>query len=195
MDLITYSNVCSTMGPSRWFSDILSGLARWCEGQVEGISPARYFLGALGHAWEELTLPRRLKAKTPLCLGDTGPMSVDAQVVTIHHLVPFDHPEWLPPEFAGWYRFLPGVVAKAVEHVIAVSDVAMSRIIQALSVPPLLASTIHNRVDSEFFAAGFGQKPTDSVESLLDSATFWLWAFWSHERTSSGFCELELKYK
>ncbi len=82
--------------------------------------------------------------------SNTGPLAVRRQVVTIHDVVPLDHPEWLTWKFAAWYRFLiPRLVYRA-QKIIAISEFTKQRIVATTSVAAEKIVVIPNGVDARF---------------------------------------------
>ncbi|WP_414041112.1 hypothetical protein ACJU26_03200 [Acidithiobacillus sp. M4-SHS-6] len=62
--------------------------------QVETVSPAQSLMsGVEGHLWEQFALPSMTRDKVLFSPSNTRPLHVQRQVVTIHDVVPIDHPE------------------------------------------------------------------------------------------------------
>ena len=126
---------------TRVLSSPLTGVQRYVlelqaklKERLEPIAPDKPMHGMLGHAWEQLVLPAKLKEGLLFSPSNTGPLLVGKQVVTIHDITPLDHPEWLNPKFAAWYRFLiPRLVHKA-QRVIVDSGFTKDRICEVTSV-------------------------------------------------------------
>ena len=97
--------------------------------QVELIRPDRPRSGIPGHLWEQLVLPRLLGKRLLWSPSISGPLAVSRQVVTIHDVVPLDHPEWLNPRFAAWYRFLTPRLVRRVRSIVVVSEFTKQRLI------------------------------------------------------------------
>lgn len=133
-------------GVQRYLAEILPALG----GGVRGVRPRRNGHGLAGHAWEQLMLPARCRGGLLWSPGNTGPLAVRRQVVTIHDVVPLDHPEWLNPRFAAWYRFLTPRLVRRVRQVIAVSEFTKSRLIATTGLRPERVTVIHNGVDGRF---------------------------------------------
>jgi len=106
--------------------------------------------GLKGHAWEQLVLPARVGRNLLWSPVHSGPLLVAKQVVTVHDAVALDHPEWLNPGFARWYRFmLPRLVRRA-RHVIAISEFTRDRLIRRTGLAEDSVSVIHNGVGERF---------------------------------------------
>ncbi len=120
-------------GVQRYTQEILERLSI----PFRSVSPGSQFsAGIKGHTWEQLSLPFKVKKGELLWSpSNTGPLLVSHQVVTIHDIVPIDHPEWLSKKFAQWYQFLLPKLAKRCVHILTDSEFSKSRIIDALCVP------------------------------------------------------------
>lgn len=93
------------------------------------VSPA-YARGVLGHLWEQIVLPRRVPAGGILWSpANTGPLAAKRQILTVHDLAPFDHPEWYRRTFAWWYRWLLPRLWRRVWAIVAVSDFTRRRLL------------------------------------------------------------------
>jgi len=83
--------------------------------------------------WEQFRLPRQLKGQgNPLLVNfcNTAPFSYANQIVTIHDLATFDHPEWFRPSFAKYYAWLLPRIAKGALKVVTVSEWSKQRIME-----------------------------------------------------------------
>jgi glycosyltransferase involved in cell wall biosynthesis len=133
-------------GVHRYLSSILACIPD----EISSISPETSLHGIHGHAWEQFVLPRHLAGRLLWSPCFTGPLSVKNQVVTVHDLVPFDHPESLNWRFAAWYRFLMPRLVKRVKHVIAVSEFTKKRLMQEFNLSEERITVIWNGVDARF---------------------------------------------
>jgi hypothetical protein len=85
--------------------------------ELQSVKPSRALQGIKGHLWEQLYLPTQLKRRLLWSPGNTGPVGVDRQVLTVHDVASLDHPEWFERKFARWYAaMLPRLLAKAGDH-------------------------------------------------------------------------------
>lgn len=148
-------------GVQRYASEILErmGSEVTCK-RPEGLGD-----GAAGHLWEQIILPRQVGKALLWSPSNTGPLSVERQVVTIHDVVPLDHPEWLNRTFAALYRFVVPRLVKKVRIVITISDFTRSRIIDVLGLDPNKVVVIPNGVDKRFSPCTVAN--TDRVVKLL----------------------------
>lgn len=124
-------------------------LARW-NGHADQIAPTTPLHGIKGHAWEQTVLPRRLARKLLFSPSNSGPLEVSNQVVTIHDMVYFDHPETLNRSFAAWYRFLLPRLLTKVRKIITVSAFVKERVIARTGVSAENIVVIPNGVGSRF---------------------------------------------
>ncbi len=114
------------------------------------IKPDKPLKGLKGHAWEQCVLPRMSANNLIWSPCNTGPIFSRNQVVTIHDLIPLDHPEWFTPSFVALYRMLiPRLVSK-VRHIVAVSQYTRSRLIQRLGVAESKITVVLNGIGEEF---------------------------------------------
>lgn len=112
-------------GVQRYTSELLSRFER----QVERISPVKPLHGIKGHAWEQLVLPFYLHKSLLWSPSNTGPLSVEQQVVTIMDLSSLDHPEWSSRQFSSWYQFLLPRLINRVRCVLTISEFSKQRIL------------------------------------------------------------------
>jgi len=140
-------------------------LKRWSAKQYATLAPKGSVSGVSGHLWEQFVLPRKLQGGMLFSPSNTGPLEVKNQVLTIHDVVPLDHPEWLNPSFAAWYCYLIPRLARRVEHVIAVSAYSKKRIVYHTGIPSEKVTVISNGIDSSFFPRN--DEEVDSVRRVL----------------------------
>jgi glycosyltransferase involved in cell wall biosynthesis len=133
-------------GVQRYLLEIMANIS----GQIEKVQPRRSFSGLRGHIWEQFILPFRINKNLLWSPSNTGPLAVTRQVLTIHDVVPLDHPEWLNWKFAAWYRFLlPRLVLRA-RRVIAISEFTKERLLATTKISPEKIIVIPNGVDVRF---------------------------------------------
>lgn len=131
-------------------------------GKVEVIAPKQSLAGVHGHAWEQFVLPSKVRGKVLFSPSNTGPLAATSQVVTLHDVVPLDHPEWLNTKFAAWYRFLTPRLVKRAAHVITISEYSKERILAHTSIDESRITVIPNGVDARFRP----HTPDEVVEKL-----------------------------
>lgn len=135
-------------GVGRYLSEVLAAWPGPSPGRID--PPSWAIRGVKGHAWEQLVLPARVGSELLWSPVHSGPLAVAHQVVTVHDLVPLDHPEWLNRGFARWYGFmLPRLVRRA-RHVIAISNFTRDRLLEATGLSEDRVTVIHNGVNARF---------------------------------------------
>ena len=134
-------------GVQRYTIELLS---RW-DNPLKKITPSKKFSsGPAGHFWEQVILPGIIKNAFLFSPSNTGPLAVKKQVVTIHDLVPLDHPEWLNPRFVAWYRFLIPRLVRKVRRIITISNFTRQRLLKQTKVAPDKIVVIPNGVNTKF---------------------------------------------
>jgi glycosyltransferase involved in cell wall biosynthesis len=123
--------------------------------ELISIKPSQPLQGIKGHLWEQLYLPTQLRGRLLWSPGNTGPLGVSRQVVTVHDAAPLDHPEWFERKFALWYSTLLPRLIRKVRAIITVSHFSKERIVQLTGVESERVHVISNGVDRRF-------RPVDS---------------------------------
>ena len=141
---------------------LLELLGRIPSDNVRQIAPRYLLSGGRAHLWEQTVLPLRTRGHLLWSPSNTGPLTVSRQVVTIHDVVPMDHPEWLNPRFAAWYRFLTPTLARRVARVITDSEFTKSRLLEMTGVGEDKVVVVPLGVD-----ARFGPQSGEDVESAI----------------------------
>ncbi|MBE0672431.1 MAG: glycosyltransferase family 4 protein [Anaerolineales bacterium] len=128
------------------------------------ITPS-YSLGRVtGHLWEQLFLPARIRTRDLLWSpANTGPWTVQNQIITIHDASVFDHPEWFDPTFALWTRLSWKVLAKRAKAIFTVSNFSRERLKFHLEIPEEKIHVIHNGVGKPF-----EPQPQKSIERVKE---------------------------
>jgi len=136
----------STTGVQRYLLSLLP----YMPARLNSIKPSRALPGIKGHLWEQFYLPTQLKRRLLWSPGNTGPLGVSKQVLTVHDAAALDHPEWFERKFALWYgAMLPRLIRK-VRAVITVSQFSKERIVQLTGVESGGVHVIFNGVDPSF---------------------------------------------
>jgi glycosyltransferase involved in cell wall biosynthesis len=128
----------------------LLGLLPHLPPELSSVKPSRALQGIKGHLWEQLYLPTQLKRRLLWSPGNTGPLGVSRQVVTLHDAAPLDHPEWFERKFALWYSALLPRLIRKVRAIITVSQFSKERIVQLTGVESERVHVISNGVDRRF---------------------------------------------
>lgn len=118
--------------------------------RLEIIRPKESLRGGFGHLWEQLYLPLATGRGMLWSPNNTGPVSVARQVVTVHDLIPLDHPEWFNPRFVALYRWLMPRLMRRVQHIIAISEFTKGRLLDLFDLNPGKVTVIPNGVDQAF---------------------------------------------
>lgn len=136
----------STTGVQRYLLSLLP----YMPARLKSVKPSHALPGIKGHLWEQFYLPTQLNRRLLWSPGNTGPLGVSQQVLTVHDAAALDHPEWFERKFALWYgAMLPRLIRK-VRAVITVSQFSKERIVRLTGVEPESVHVIFNGVDQCF---------------------------------------------
>jgi len=106
-----------------------------------------------GHAWEQLDLPKYLKANgSPLLLNlaNTAPIFYNNKVSTLHDVAFLAYPETYSKKFLWFYCFLIPLVLKTSKHIITVSNFSKKEIQRYFHIDENKISVAYNAVNNEF---------------------------------------------
>ncbi len=118
--------------------------------ELDSVKPSQALQGIKGHLWEQFYLPTQLQHRLLWSPGNTGPIGVSRQVVTVHDAASLDHPEWFERKFALWYAaMLPRLIRK-VRAIITVSHFSKERIVRLTGAESERVHVIYNGVDQRF---------------------------------------------
>src|ERR1700738_3951046 len=123
--------------------------------ELNSVRPLQALQGIKGHVWEQFYLPTQLRRRLLWSPGNTGPIAVSRQVLTVHDAASLDHPEWFERKFALWYNALLPRLVRKVRAIITVSHFSKERIVQLTGVDAGRVHVISNGVESRF-------RPVDS---------------------------------
>jgi glycosyltransferase involved in cell wall biosynthesis len=118
--------------------------------ELSSVEPSRALQGIKGHLWEQFYLPTQLKRRLLWSPGNTGPLVVSRQVLTVHDVSSLDHPEWFEGKFALWYAALLPRLIRKVDAIITVSQFSKDRIVRLTGVDPERVNVIFNGVEGRF---------------------------------------------
>ncbi|GGO19996.1 mannosyltransferase [Deinococcus humi] len=79
-----------------------------------------------------------------------GPILYRKQVVTIHDIAVFDHPEWFSKEFRLAYHLLLPTLIRRVKHILTVSEYSRQRLIKQFSLSPTKVTAIPLAAATQF---------------------------------------------
>ncbi len=141
-----------TSGVQRYLQSILLNIDSAYVNEIS-VSSKYFSAGMMGHLWEQLMLPSKLKCNDVLWSpSNTGPIYCRAKhVVTMHDFATLDHPEWTSKSFSTLYRCILPRLAKRADAIIAISEYTKSRILHHTGIDESKISVIKNGVDDRFF--------------------------------------------
>ena len=125
-------------------------ICRYLSDRIDPVAPRRPLQGVIGHAWEQTVLPAMLDGRLLWSPSNTGPLSVEKQVLTVHDVAFLEHPEWFTRRFAAWYRWLIPKLLRKVHRVISGSEFTKGRIVELLQINPDRVVVIPYGVDPRF---------------------------------------------
>jgi len=121
-----------TTGVQRYLLEMLAEIGP----HLTPLQPAQRREGIRGHLWEQTELLVQSARGVLWSPSITGPLFHPRQVVSMHDVVPLDHPEWLSRQFAQWYRWLTPRLARSAKHIITISEYSKSRIVHHSGISP-----------------------------------------------------------
>ena len=126
------------------------------------ISPSRTS-GVIGsHLWEQTVLPFKIKKGDYLFSpGNSGPISVSRQIVTIHDVAPLDRPDWFGRPRARWFQFMTPRLAGQAAHVITDSEYSKQRLLIHAPIDERKITVIPIGVDK-----CFSPQPHEQIERM-----------------------------
>jgi glycosyltransferase involved in cell wall biosynthesis len=128
----------------------LLSLLPYMPSELSSVKPPQALQGIKGHVWEQFYLPTQLRHRLLWSPGNTGPITVSRQVLTVHDAASLDHPEWFERKFALWYNALLPRLVRKVRAIITVSHFSRERIFQLTGVDGERVHVIANGVESRF---------------------------------------------
>lgn len=132
-------------GVQRYAREIVARLGDRCE---PIFTDARD--GIAGHRWEQFALPFKTKGRLLWSPGNTGPIAVRRQVVTIHDATYADTPDCFGRAFRAWYAWLLPRLARRVRRVMTVSEFSRGRISELSGLPRERIDVVENGIDAKF---------------------------------------------
>jgi len=143
---------------SRIMSTTLTGVQRYLEElrkrlktPYTNVAPSQPLRGFRGHLWEQSVLACSAPGTLLWSPSNSGPVFRESQILTIHDMVPIDHPEWVGTKYAAWYGQIMPQLARKVRHVVTVSEFSKQRIIETCGISGDKISVVLNGVDERFF--------------------------------------------
>jgi len=114
------------------------------------IIPHYLYQGMAGHLWEQTVLPLHVRDGALWSPCNTGPMAVRRQIVTIHDMAVFEHPQWFSGNFSRLYHFLLPRLARRVAKIVTDSNFSRNRISHFLAVEPAKIEVVYPGVSKRF---------------------------------------------
>jgi glycosyltransferase involved in cell wall biosynthesis len=128
----------------------LLSLLPYMPAELHTVKPSQALQGIKGHLWEQFYLPTQLQRRLLWSPGNTGPIGVSRQVLTVHDMASLDHPEWFERKFALWYAALLPRLIRKVRAIITVSHFSRERIVRLTGLESERVHVIFNGVDRRF---------------------------------------------
>ena len=125
-------------------------MAKRLSGVLDVLRPSGSLRGATGHLWEQVFLPAASGNRMLWSPNNTGPLAVARQVLTMHDIIPVEHPEWFNARFAAWYQWLLPRLTRRAQHLIAVSEFTKQRLVERFGIRPEKITVVWNGVDAQF---------------------------------------------
>ncbi|HEV7567549.1 MAG TPA: glycosyltransferase family 1 protein [Microbacteriaceae bacterium] len=120
-------------------TELAAAGAPWFPGTLvdSGISGENRVAWARGELIAVSRAARRMHADVIHCPANLGPVRSRVPVVlTVHDLLPFRHPEYIPGAYAGILRRLIRFAARSAHHLVTISEASREDIARYLRVPP-----------------------------------------------------------
>lgn len=158
-------------------------------GGVYSNIPVRTVGQRQGHLWEQIDLPRYVGTALVINLANTGPLSNDNQITTIHDASVFAAPSGYSTAFRLWYRFMHRRIGKRAVRIITDSEFSKFELMryckvgqERLTVIPLgaehildvaaddLILTKHGLTPGRFVLAAGSLNPNKNLAALRETA-------------------------
>jgi glycosyltransferase involved in cell wall biosynthesis len=117
------------------------------------IRPAARLAHRAGHAWEQAVLPLQARPAAALYSpANLAPVCYRRNVVVIHDVAAFRHPEAYSRPYVEYQRRLLPRLAREASALITVSEFSRADLIEVVGAPPTGVTVIPEGVDERFFA-------------------------------------------
>jgi glycosyltransferase involved in cell wall biosynthesis len=157
----TRSMSADLSGVQRYVGELCARLGE----KLQTIAPERPLRGLKGHVWEQCWLPGRIRSRLLWSPANTGPLFFENQVVTLHDLSTFDHPEWFTPKFSAWYRWMIPRLVRNARRLIVGSEFTKNRLMENVPVDEAKICVIPNGVDQRFHP--YSEEAEEAVRKRL----------------------------
>lgn len=142
----------------------ISGVERWARemsSRLPSLRPDAYAVAApppalshrAGHGWEQLVLPvvaARLRASLIFGPANLAPVVWPRNVLLLHDVAPFRHPEWYSSAYGAWHRRAAGILVRRAMGIVTVSEFSRAEIESVLGVGSESISVVPGGVDPRF---------------------------------------------
>jgi glycosyltransferase involved in cell wall biosynthesis len=130
-------------------------LAREMVARLPALRPDRYrvmtppplLAHRAGHAWEQAVLPASARGALIYSPANLAPVASRHNVVVIHDLAAFRHPEAYSRTYVAYQRLMLPLIARRAALLITVSEFSRLELIELLGVPPDRVRVIPEGVD------------------------------------------------
>jgi glycosyltransferase involved in cell wall biosynthesis len=89
-----------------------------------------------GHAWEQIELPWHARLGFLMGFGNTAPLALRSQMLTIHDAGVFAVPEAYTRSFRAWYRLLQPLLARRARALVTDSEFSRGELVRYLGASP-----------------------------------------------------------
>lgn len=143
-----------TSGLQRYLSELIARFPP----RFKTISPSHAGGVIKSHLWEQTVLPLKIKKGDYLFSpGNSGPISLSRQIVTIHDVAPIDRPDWFDRPRARWFQFMTTRLAGQAAHVITDSEYSKQRLLAHVPIDERRITVIAIGVDRCFAPQSYEQ--------------------------------------
>jgi glycosyltransferase involved in cell wall biosynthesis len=142
--------------------ELVDGDTSWFPGEVidSGISGENRVAWAFGELFRVGGFARRLRADLVHCPANLGPIASRVPVLlTVHDLLPFRHPEYVPGRYAAVLRALVRLAARTARRVVTISQSTAADIARHLAVPSDRISVVPQGVAAGIRPAPVQRRP------------------------------------
>ena len=166
---------------TRCLSKDKTGVQRYTENIVKHlpnvyteVRPSSDHASLKGHIWEQMILPFRANKKLLWSPANTGPIIAEQQILTVHDLSPFDHPEWFSRKFSIWYSAMYRLLLPRVREIITVSEFSRRQICRHFPAVSNKVNVISLAVDENLSLTRSGSDSEDIRKLGLHPNRFFL---------------------
>ncbi|MDD3944477.1 MAG: glycosyltransferase family 1 protein [Bacteroidales bacterium] len=122
------------------------------------------------HFWEQISLPLFFTFKRKYLLINftgLGSLLLKKQIITIHDMSFWRHPEWFSKKYYLYYKFFRPLIVKNIFHILTLSEFSRREIIDCLNVPSDNISIVNCAVSSSFINSQIIEGHFENNEFIL----------------------------